>query len=140
VLEYNSKETNDSSLDLPESDKEEELQTNSKGYVTEGLIRGIDLSEINGYVDWNKIESAYQNGTISYVILRMAENYNSFNGNREFTLDTKFESYLSECNKRGIPYGVYVFSRAHDKEHVEKETSELIKYINERKVHNKKSL
>ena len=91
--------------------------------ISKELSRGIDLSAWNK-VDWDKIEKAYKNNEISFVILRMAETLDGFN------LDSTFEKNLSECNKRGIPYGVYVFSRGANENEINTETSLIIDYIN----------
>ena len=96
--------------------------------LQENLMRGIDISHYQGNIDWDKIEASYKNGDISYIIIRICENVND-NMEREFTLDERFEEYLSECNKRGIPYGVYAFSRGTTAEELDKETTSLINYI-----------
>lgn len=98
--------------------------------LPEGLSRGIDLSAWNS-VNWDELEKSYRNNEFSYVILRMAETLNGFD------LDRTFEKNLSECNKRGIPYGVYVFSRGSNEQEIQTETSLINKYINENLNRNK---
>lgn len=95
--------------------------------LPQGYIRGIDVSELNGTIDWDLLGKKYKKGDLSYIILRMAENYS--NGKRQFTPDSEFEKNLSECNKRGIPYGVYVFSRGSTEEEINTETESIINYI-----------
>lgn len=108
--------------------KNNDLQAEISNNLPDGYVRGIDVSEVNGDVDWNKLEEEYNRGTFSFVILRMAENFR--NGNREFSVDLNFEKNLSECNKRNIPYGVYVFSRGSTEEEINTETESIINYIN----------
>ena len=106
----------------------EESEYNEKNNLPENLIRGIDISEYQEKIDWDKIEASYIRGEISYIIIRICENINS-RQEREFCLDSKFEDNLSECNKRGIPYGLYVVSRGTTEEEIDKETAELNDYI-----------
>ena len=61
---------------------------------------GIDISQHQGVVDWNKIKSQ-----INFAILRLG-----WIGNKEnHTLDTQFERNYSECKRLGIPVGIYVY-------------------------------
>ena len=63
-------------------------------------MKGIDVSQHVGDIDWNKLK-----GKIDFAILRLG-----WIGNKEnHTLDTKFERNYSECKRLGIPVGVYVF-------------------------------
>ena len=96
-----------------------------------GLIKGIDISEFQDNIDWDKLEEAYKRNEISFIILRICENITP-DQERKFRPDYKFEEYLSECNKRGIPYGVYAFSRGTTEEEINTETSSLCSYISER--------
>jgi len=98
--------------------------------LQDGLLRGIDISELNGNLDWNIINEYYKKGHIDFIIIRLAENWNSDTNKREFTLDSKFEENLAKCNEYDIPYGVYVFSRAETEERVYQETSAVIEYLN----------
>ena len=107
---------------------EKTILVEPKKQLQEDLMRGIDISHYQGNIDWDKLEASYKRGDISYIIIRICENVND-NMEREFTLDERFEEYLSECNKRGIPYGVYAFSRGTTAEELDKETTSLINYI-----------
>ena len=65
---------------------------------------GIDVSEHNGNVNWNAVKVA----GCSFAIIRT-----SFaGGNTGGRLDYKWERNVSECERLGIPYGVYVYSYA----------------------------
>ena len=63
-----------------------------------GLIKGIDISEFQDNIDWDKLEEAYKRNEISFIILRICENITP-DQERKFRPDYKFEEYLSECNK-----------------------------------------
>lgn len=62
----------------------------------------IDVSEHNGVIDWNQVKNAGVDG----AILRIGWGTGSE--------DIKFARNVSECNRLGIPYGVYLYSYAYD--------------------------
>lgn len=62
-------------------------------------IKGIDVSEHNGVIDWEKVK-----GTgIGFAMLRAGYG---------LTADKRFVSNAAECTRLGIPFGVYWFSYA----------------------------
>ena len=65
-------------------------------------MKGIDVSEHNGIIDWNKVKS----DGIEFAILRIGWIGNKNN----HTLDTKFERNYNECKRLDIPVGVYVYN------------------------------
>ncbi len=63
-------------------------------------IHGLDVSEFQGTVDWERVKSAgYQ-----FAMLRAGYGYS--------TLDKQFRRNASECNRIGLPIGVYWFCYA----------------------------
>lgn len=66
------------------------------GMKTTAYMQGIDISEHNGDIDLTQ----YVNG---FVIIRAAWGTN---------IDCKFLRNVQECERLGIPYGVYVYSYA----------------------------
>ena len=66
------------------------------GMKTTAYMQGIDISEHNGDIDLTQ----YVNG---FVIIRAAWGTNT---------DQKFLRNVQECERLGIPYGVYVYSYA----------------------------
>lgn len=60
--------------------------------------KGIDISKWQGNIDFDKVEN-----NVDFIIVR---------GGYFDTIDPNAEYYLSECNKRNIPVGVYWFSYA----------------------------
>lgn len=61
--------------------------------------KGIDVSEFQGTINWEKVKAA----GIDYAILRISFGYG--NG-----YDSQFQRNASECERLGIPYGVYSYS------------------------------
>lgn len=63
-------------------------------------IKGLDVSKFQGEVDWEKVKAAgYQ-----FAMLRAGYGYN--------TVDEQFRRNASECNRIGLPIGVYWFCYA----------------------------
>lgn len=61
--------------------------------------KGIDVSEHNGVIDWEKVKAS----GIGFAMLR---------GGYGQTVDKRFKRNVSECNRLGIPCGIYWFSYA----------------------------
>lgn len=61
------------------------------------MIRGIDVSENNGYVDWKKIAKE----GIEFAIIRLGY------GNRH--LDSRFEENIRGAREAGLKVGVYYY-------------------------------
>lgn len=70
---------------------------------------GLDLSEWQGTVDFDKIKAA----GVEFVILRVGGT-KGIKG--DYFLDKQFERNITEANKRNIPVGVYFYSYANSKE------------------------
>ena len=63
-------------------------------------IKGLDVSEFQGIVDWERVKaSGYQ-----FAMLRAGYGFN--------TVDKQFHRNASECNRIGLPIGVYWFCYA----------------------------
>ena len=70
--------------------------------------QGIDVSEHNRTVDWQAVKDA----GIDFAILRVGFAGDT-NGGR---LDNFFKRNVSECERLGIPYGVYLYSYARNED------------------------
>lgn len=79
----------------------------------------IDLSEHNGTVDFEKILEAGVDG----VILRAGWGAGG--------IDKKFDQNIKECNRLGIPYGIYLYSYAYDANFAYREAISLIELLNQ---------
>ena len=64
------------------------------------MLKGIDVSEHQGTIDWNKVK-----GNVDFVILRAGYGHNN--------IDKQFVRNICECNRLGIPVGIYWFSYAY---------------------------
>ena len=64
-----------------------------------GYIKGIDVSEHNGVIDWEKVKAS----GIGFAMIRAGKG---------MALDVWFKRNISECNRLGIPCGIYWFSYA----------------------------
>lgn len=73
---------------------------------------GIDVSTYQGDIDWEKAKEK-----IDFAILRVG--ITTENGN--MYVDDKFLRNIEECNRLGIPVGVYYYSNALDKDTNDKE-------------------
>ena len=63
-------------------------------------FKGLDVSQFQGSIDWSQVKNAgYQ-----FAMLRAGYGYN--------TIDEQFHRNASECNRLGIPFGVYWFCYA----------------------------
>lgn len=69
------------------------------------MLKIIDLSQNNGSVDFAKLK-----GQIDGVILRVG--YRGYGWAGTMVTDTMFREYASQCNKLGIPLGVYWVTQA----------------------------
>lgn len=66
--------------------------------------KGIDVSKHNGTVNWQAIKNA---GYGDFALLRLG-----LGSDYENQDDPQFERNISECERLGIPYGVYIYSYA----------------------------
>ena len=86
---------------------------NSNGYWVDnnrhetGTIKGIDISEWQGDIDW----SAVKNDGYEYAIVRLGYSYRS-NNLLKFVKDKKYDQNMKNANAVDIPVGVYLYSKA----------------------------
>lgn len=82
--------------------------------------KGVDISEHNGVVDYD----ALINAGVRFVIIRISAGRN---------VDKCWAANIAECEKRGIPYGVYHYSYALSDEYAANEAALVIKTLAGRK-------
>ena len=80
--------------------------------------QGIDVSEHQGCIDWDAVKAS----GIDFAILRVGFGAPSFGGR----VDYQFNRNISECERLGIPYGVYIYSYAWDDQQAADEASMVI--------------
>lgn len=81
------------------------------------VARGIDVSNYQGTVDWNKVKAA----GVDFAILKVGPVY----GNP----DDSFERNAAECERLGIPYGVYYYSYARSIKDANKEADRTLAWL-----------
>ena len=73
------------------------------GHVTS--IAGVDVSDYQGDIDWEKVHDA----GIEFAIIRIG--YRTY-GSGKVTLDENFANNIKAADKAGVKVGVYFFSQA----------------------------
>lgn len=104
------KEPQTYAVEAKAKDPEWKLENGNKNFYNgygelmyhQGTQKVIDVSEHNGKIDWEKVKQSGIDG----AILRVGY------GNR--MEDKYFKRNIEECNRLGIPYGIYLYSYAYD--------------------------
>lgn len=91
-------------IEEPALPEDEEIQIRGAG---RSVLRGIDVSEHNKEIDWDKVKAS----GIDFAIIRCGYSLNTENRD-----DKQWERNVSECERLGIPYGVYLYSYARNDE------------------------
>lgn len=87
-----------------------------------GTIKGIDVSEFQGVLDWSKIKAA----GIKFAILRA--------GYGRYETDSVFHENARRANAAGIPIGVYWFSYAINTAGAKQEAQKCLEVIKEHTI------
>jgi GH25 family lysozyme M1 (1,4-beta-N-acetylmuramidase) len=88
--------------------------------ISDYFLVGVDVSHHNGKIDWEKVKNA----GIDFAIIRCG-----YGQNFESQDDTTFEYNVSECERLGIPYGIYLYSYAVDTICAESEAEHVLRLI-----------
>lgn len=80
------------------------------------MLKGIDVSEHQGRIDWERVK-----GNIDFAILRAGYGRNN--------IDKQFIRNIEECNRLGIPVGIYWFSYAWNEEMAKNEARYVLEAI-----------
>lgn len=90
----------------------------SKGYCTGvGAYRGIDVSEHQGKINWAQVKTA----GVDFAILRC--------GYASTHADIQWHNNVQGCLSTGMPFGVYLYSRATSPEEASKEADFAISQL-----------
>ncbi|MFR1365018.1 cell wall-binding repeat-containing protein [Lentihominibacter sp.] len=81
---------------------------------------GIDVSEWQGNINWEKVKSS----GIDFAILRCG-----FGMNQTDQDDSKFLKNAKECERLGIPYGVYIYSYATNTSRADSEADHVLRLL-----------
>lgn len=87
------------------------------------MLKGIDVSKYQGDIQWDKVKTA-----IDFAILRCG-----YGNDITSQDDPKFIRNIEECEKLGIPYGVYLYSYAVNEEMIDSEIAHTIRLIGSHK-------
>ncbi len=98
----------------------------SNGEVIPGVkAKGIDVSEHNGLIDWDKVKAS----DVEFAIIRCGY------GQDMVSQDDKYwEANVTACEKREIPYGVYLYSYALNPTMAVGEANHVLRLIAGRKL------
>jgi lysozyme len=85
-------------------------------------ISGIDVSEWQGVIDWDKVKAS----GCKYAFIRAGYGQNN--------IDKQYKRNIAECNRVGIPAGVYWFSYAYTVEMAKKEAAFCLAAIKDYRI------
>lgn len=71
------------------------------------VTMGIDASQFQGHVDWQKVKDA----GVHFVMLRVGYGKGRY-GAKHMTMDSRFKEYVEKANDAGIAIGIYFYSYA----------------------------
>ncbi len=86
-------------------EEEDEYYSDYEEEYAPSYLVGVDVSEWNGTIDWERV----QEDGIEFAILRCGGTYEWSDGIYD---DDEFLRNALECERLGIPYGVYYYSSA----------------------------
>lgn len=93
--------------------------------IPNATARGIDVSKWDGKINWDKVKA----DGVDYAILRVGYGENSK------TQDDPTWAYnSSECERIGMPYGVYIYSYATNTKKAKSEAEHVIRLIKDKKL------
>lgn len=88
-------------------------------------MKGIDISQHNGAIDFNKVKNE-----VDFAILRLG-----WIGNKKnHTLDTRFNEYYNSCKSLNIPVGVYVYCYSNSEDHAQNGAEWTIKQLKDKTI------
>ncbi|MBQ7801315.1 MAG: S-layer homology domain-containing protein [Oscillospiraceae bacterium] len=95
--------------------------TQTEAFHPDATLRGIDVSHHQGLINWEAVRDA----GIDFAIIRVGYGMDLIEQD-----DLYFEYNASECERLGIPYGVYLYSYATTVERADSEADHLLRMIN----------
>ena len=84
------------------------------------MLKGIDVSTYQGTINWDKVKA----DGVQYAILRCG-----YGSDLTYQDDGKFKFNAKECERLGIPYGVYIYSYANNIEKACSEADHVLRVI-----------
>jgi len=95
----------------------------------ENYLKGIDVSEYQGDIDWLKVERE----GIDFAIIRFSSYYKYHDGN-ELKIDDKFYENVAACERLDIPYGIYCFSTATTEAEAKEEALVMLQELDKQNI------
>ncbi len=89
-------------------------------YHPDATLRGIDVSRHQGRINWQQVKNA----GIDFAIIRCG-----YGGNYTSQDDAFFLYNATECERLGIPYGVYLYSYAKDTAQAGREADHALRLL-----------
>ncbi|MDE6092932.1 MAG: hypothetical protein K2G14_07540, partial [Ruminococcus sp.] len=88
--------------------------------TSEVVARGIDVSEHQGVIDWEKVKLS---GMVDFAIIRAGY------GKESSQIDKQFERNYSECKRLNIPVGAYWYTYAVTADETKQEASVFLRTL-----------
>ncbi len=98
-----------------------------KDYKTSNTEIGLDISEFQGVVDYEKLKNA----GVEFVILRVGST-RGIKG--DYYLDDKFKENITKANAANMPVGIYFYSYANSKDKAIKDAKWVLEQIKDYQV------
>lgn len=103
---------------------DEIARSDRKIYFFPNALHGMDVSEHNGIIDWDLVKES----EIDFAIIRCG-----YGRDIKEQDDKMFERNLKECERVGIPYGIYLYSYAGDREGARAEAEHVLRLVGNKK-------
>ena len=103
-----------------------DFQFSRSGYLKledERSYSGVDVSAFQGDIDWQQVKDS----GIQFAIIRLG--YRGYGKAGKMVEDEYAQKNLKEVTEVGLPYGVYFFSQALNKQEVKEEVDFLLKIL-----------
>ncbi len=89
----------------------------------QAVAHGIDVSEHQGYINWDSVKSS---GKVDFAIIRCGYGQDSTSQDDDY-----FLTNVQECQRVGIPFGLYIYSYATTTTGASGEADHAIRLINQ---------
>ena len=89
-------------------------------------INGIDVSEFQGKVDWEKVKAS----GVKYAIIKFGNIYDY----DENYLDSKFETNYKKCQELGIKTGIYIYNYCNSVDTLKQALEWVFEKLNNKKL------
>ena len=96
------------------------LRTQYEASHPDATLQGIDVSHHQGEIDWEKVKA----DGVDFAIIRCGYGMDQTDQD-----DRYFEYNASECERLGIPYGVYIYSYADTVERASSEADHALRLL-----------